>query len=270
MDQPIDTSETTSLETGTGTGSDTNIEAEASKMGWVPQERFRGDPERWVDAKTFVDKGREVLPIVKAELRKTREELADIKKAAAEWQRMSEADTERKVNEWKAKFDEAIRDKSAALTQGDGDKFVEAEARQKELEASRPQPKTEEQPKVDPAFAEWRSENEWYGTDRKKTLKANLLGADLSADQPDGTPGLRGRALYDAVVERLAEEERASTGTTRQSAQRGGRPAASTKGAKTYENLLPEYREACDRFVKSMGIKKEAYLDKCGPEAFRS
>jgi hypothetical protein len=261
MGEALDTAESTSVKDVEGK----EHEAEALKLGWVPKEKFRGNPERWVDAKAYVDRGNEVLPIVKAQLRKTEAELEEFKKTSAEWRTFSEAHTERQVNEWKAKYEEAVRDKSAALTQGDGEKFVEAEARQKQLEAEKPQPpKTEATKGPDPEFKAWLDENPWYVSDRKKRLKADLIGADLVQD------GLRGRALYDAVKERLEELEQDSTGTTRSGPQRGGRTAASTKGARTYENLKPDYKDACDRFVKTMGVKQADYVAKCDEDAFRS
>src|SRR3990167_3011505 len=39
---------------------------EATGMGWSPKESWRGDPEKWIDAETFVARGREVLPILRA------------------------------------------------------------------------------------------------------------------------------------------------------------------------------------------------------------
>lgn len=264
MDQTLDTKENESVKHG----EERNFEAEASKMGWVPQEKFRGDPQRWVDAKTFVARGEEVLPIVKAQLRETRAELDEVKKAAVEWQKLNEAATERQVGEWKAKYEEAIRTKKEAIAEGDGDKFTAAEATQRELEATRPQPKTEAK-QVDPEFKSWLDENPWYATDRTKRLKADLIGADLLQD------GLRGRALYDAVATRMQDEERASTGTQRTGAQRGGRTAAATKGGRTYQNLKPEFREQCDRSFKAFGGKgkpeqwQESWLSKATEDMFQ-
>ena len=34
------------------------IENEAREMGWTDKDGFKGDPEKWVDAATFVDRGR--------------------------------------------------------------------------------------------------------------------------------------------------------------------------------------------------------------------
>lgn len=257
MDQTIDNTEIGSVEQQ----QERDYPAEASKIGWQPEEKFKGDKSKWVDAKTFVERGETVLPIVKHQLRETREELEKVKQAAKEFQAFNEAASKREVDEWKAKYEEAVRTKSEALSNGDGKAFVEAEATQKELEATRPQPKTEV--KEDPVFAAWRGENEWYGTDRKRTIRANAIGATLAQE------GLRGRELYDAVGKELDEMDE-SVVVNRGNPQRGGKSAGTTKAARSYENLKPEYREKCDHFVKDFGIKKEQYVEKCTEDMFRS
>ena len=53
--------------------SETEISARA--MGWRPQDEFGGDPERWVDADTFVARGEQVMPLLKAQNKKLRQEM---------------------------------------------------------------------------------------------------------------------------------------------------------------------------------------------------
>lgn len=43
-------------------GGDPALEAEARRGGWRPKEEWRGDPNIWVDASTFVKRGREMAP----------------------------------------------------------------------------------------------------------------------------------------------------------------------------------------------------------------
>src|SRR5216684_6197221 len=52
------------------------VESQAKELGWVDKDSFKGDPEKWVDARTYVDRGEHVLPIVKATAKRLREELA--------------------------------------------------------------------------------------------------------------------------------------------------------------------------------------------------
>jgi hypothetical protein len=249
---------------------DRNYEAEASKMGWKPETEFKGDKAKWIDAKSFVARGEEVLPIVKAELKKTRAELDEFRKTAQEFAAFNEAAREREVSEWKAKYEEAVRSKSEAITQGDGAAAIEADAKLEELKANRPEPKKEVL-KPDPEFSAWHADNDWYGKDDERTLQANLIAASISKKQ-----GLKGRALYDAVSEKLGEFEAVASGKARTGSQRGGKVAAETKGARTYENLKPEFREQCDRQFKFFGGKgteeawRKSWVSKADNELFRS
>src|SRR5574337_489576 len=55
--------------------SERDYESEAKEMGWRPQAQYKGDPEKWVDAQEFVERGEHILPILKANTNKLRSEL---------------------------------------------------------------------------------------------------------------------------------------------------------------------------------------------------
>ena len=83
-----------------------NVEQEARTLGWVPQEEFKGDPNRWVDADTFVERGHTVMPI----LRKNNERLETlVKQQAEELNKMKDAELKKlaeKARETKTEFEE--------------------------------------------------------------------------------------------------------------------------------------------------------------------
>ena len=65
---------------------DEAIEIQAKAMGWVPQEDFKGNPDIWKDAESFVKDGYEILPILRERTKKmavsmdtTNKELAETK-----------------------------------------------------------------------------------------------------------------------------------------------------------------------------------------------
>jgi hypothetical protein len=57
-----------------------DYDAEARSRGWAPEEEFKGDKARWVDAKTFVERTDTMMPLLKADRDRLKRELADIKK----------------------------------------------------------------------------------------------------------------------------------------------------------------------------------------------
>jgi hypothetical protein len=230
-------------------------------MGWKPKDKFTGPEGKWVDAKTYVERGEQILPIVQARLKQTERELAEVRKSAQEWQEFNKAAHERAINEWKVKFEQAVKDKAEAINKGDGEAAIEAEARQEELKANRPQPK-QETPQVHPSFVAWQERNDWFGQDKAKTRFANGIGLELAKQ------GLQGDAFFEALDREMSETYVAPT--PRAGPQRGGRPSGGGgKGAKSYENLKPEFKEACDKQVRTLKIKPEEYVAACPDDAFR-
>jgi hypothetical protein len=71
---------------------DEGVLKEATGQGWVPKEKFKGNEDDWVDASTFVKRGREILPILRKnnenlvrELNQTKASLQEFKLAADEF-----------------------------------------------------------------------------------------------------------------------------------------------------------------------------------------
>ena len=82
-------------------GSD-NIETKAREMGWKPLEEFKGNPDNWRDAEVFVERGEEILPIVRKDNEKLRAEVAQTKLETARLKALVDAGQEA-IAELKAK-----------------------------------------------------------------------------------------------------------------------------------------------------------------------
>src|SRR3990167_6165982 len=125
------TDEQKDVGTGETTGEvDQALLGEARNMGWVPQEEFRGDKANWVDAATFVDKGRHILPILQknnerlqAELRSRDERIRNLDTALKEGRESIEALEEYNNEETKRRVEQARADlkKELIAAKKDGD-----------------------------------------------------------------------------------------------------------------------------------------------------
>lgn len=71
----VDTGVDTSGEADEGSH---QVETEARKQGWVPQEEWRGRPDAWTDADTFVRRGEEINPILRKALKEERARTASL------------------------------------------------------------------------------------------------------------------------------------------------------------------------------------------------
>src|SRR5260370_13868990 len=54
-----------------------DYESEASRQGWVPRDKYRGDAAKWVDAKTFVERGERFASHLQREVASLKQKLED-------------------------------------------------------------------------------------------------------------------------------------------------------------------------------------------------
>lgn len=255
------------------------IETQAREMGWRPQEEFKGDAGKWVDAKTFVEKGEHVLPIVKAtnerlrnDLTRTNTELSTIKQALADSQKTIQALEKYHQDDVKQKVEKARADLKAQLVAAKKAGDVEGEVELTEelgrlntADAAAAAAaitdtkvvKTNEQQAVDytqhPDFVAWKNDNPWFLTDRTKTIIANDVTDRLRANGDTRT----GRAFLDAVAVEVTKEVARLGGGGRSSPRvegsRGGAGGTTnTDRAKTYADLPADAKAACDGYQQDL------------------
>lgn len=242
------------------------VQAEALGMGWQPPEKFKGDPERFVDADEFVERGKTVLPIVKKQLADTRAEAAanatrlrEVEAALGKANKALEnIELENSVRTQKAveaaKTELKLQYKQAAEA-GDHEAMAEITGQMVELNAAPPPAKEEAKPQatlaqVDPVQAQWQSENTWFGTDPVKTSLMLGVGSKLRAEDPS----LSGRKLLDAAKKEtlkiLGEADRADAVDKVADGRNGGGSDSSPTGKTSYQHLPRDAKEACDADLK--------------------
>ncbi len=273
-------------EAGTDTADQADVEAEARRMGWVEKEAYKGPESNWRDATTFVQRGKEILPIVQATNRKLEGAVealrADLAAALAGNKELR--DSIGALNEYHEENlkDQVARVKAGLLDQikqakkdGDVDREVELQDeldtlrdKAKKVEtAKKEEPKKEgksTQPVVDPAFAEWRAkpENAWFGTDKRKTGLALVIGKEVAEELPhllnadtSATP-----AFYLEVAKRV--EEVFAPKQQKVDKVNGSRPGAGKpSGGKTFEDLPDAAKASCAQFANRLVGPNKAHKD---------
>ena len=255
------------------------FESEARAQGWVAAEEFRGSESDWVDAETFVRRGKEIMPILRKnnekllkELGEAKKDAAEVREAAKEFREFQKQQFERKTKELESQLEQLKQAKREAITQGDGDRAIAIDDAMDELKEQRQEAKEDlkaaeekvkEAPQVtqDPTLNEWMDKNDWFGKDTRLTGMANGLGVELRRENPS----LQGKAFLDKLDEELAIMLPEKFGKKRvQNPMEGSsngtaRPSVGT-GKKSYNNLPAEAKAACDKFVKQGLMTKEAYV----------
>lgn len=176
--------------------SEETVEQKAAELGWVPQEQWKGDPEKWRPAEEFVERGEKILPILKKELEKTKSELKiALSLNQQEIERIKQESYERAKSEYLAKMRIIDQREAEAIKAQDGEAVVEA---RKVRESMKPPEPPKQSPKIDVVFEDWRSKNPWYQADPELTDAADIISHKIVAE--------RGGKVSDAERPELLKE----------------------------------------------------------------
>lgn len=262
---------------------DLHYEERARRMGWRDKDDYSGrDKSRWVDARTFVQRGENELPIVrermrkldtdlvsvKTELKDTREKLSESAEVLKELRALSQQAEQRG-------FQSAMREIQArerkAVAEADTASYDAAQAERRQLEENRPKALVERQaapvvsPTTPPAATNpiidrWVIDNPWFNAD--KILHDYALGEDARVEKENPTWPMEDKLeeVKRRVVARFPEmfdnPRRAAPSAV---AVSSGAPPRS-KG-KTVKDLPADARKALEKFKRTIpGYKDEDYL----------
>lgn len=194
-------------------GDNSAVETEAREMGWRPKEEFKGDPEKWRPADEFVQRGKEILPIVRSQLEKERKERADDRKAfdkrVARLEKTHATSLTRQRDQIVAEFEGKKRE---AVKLGDEDSYDAAEkGKEKALKALDEQVEAKEEPvenfklnAVEQAtFEIWHADNDWFQSDKDMTEFADAEFNRITKDKPGASMAKRLSELRKSVAEKF-------------------------------------------------------------------
>lgn len=255
---------------GTNEGPSPEVINKAKAMGWIERENFRGDPERFVDADEFIRRGEDLMPILKANNRQLQERLNQTNsknsQLAQQVQELQESMTAlqkvhireakgrvaRQTNELRLQIEQARVDREP-------EKVVELQQELDELE--REAEALEEEPtpvrKTAPTQVDdvqglemvrtWQDETEWFEKDRKMTMFAKQLAAELRKDPQYNH--LVGRPYLDEIARQTETEfnyRKSGVNRTSGGSNSGARstPSATARG-KSFGDLPAEAQAAC-------------------------
>lgn len=231
-----------------------DVEEKALKMGWTPKDEFKGDPAKWRPADEFVERGENMLPIVKARVAQQAKEIAELKASMKQFGEYHNK-TEQRA------YDKALTDlreqRAQAIASADGVAFdrvdTEIQALTKEIDAKNKTTEAKQDTTDDPVYLEWKGRNKWV-TDPKLEDWAYSYGKHL-LEVGDAEVGID-------VFEKITKAAKAKFPEKFENARRtaaptveGGVPAA-RRGGKSYADLPADAKAACDRMAKN------AYSDK--------
>jgi hypothetical protein len=255
---------------------DPKVETEARSMGWVPEGEWKGDPPRggFKSPEEFIQRGKEVLPIVNKRLREENETLTarldKLERESADkierMGKMSQVALDRQRKQLEDKYESLKED---AVETGDKTAYRAADKAQREAlaefdKASEPEEdKTEKAksfdipPAVKKTVDDWVAENSWFKSDEEMNAVANARHGKLLKEKP----GLSLKENLDEVRAYVAkrfpekfaddEEEEPRRGSP---VEGGARVSGGGAGKSLYSKLPKDAQAQADKFIKEDGL----------------
>lgn len=259
------------------TGADTTQAApevveRARRLGWRPQEEYSGRRE-WVPADKFIEVAENELPVLRQNFRKLDEtyvrdvgelktKLTEMQEVMKDFREFSSRGEQRAYEKAKRELEEK---RDVAVAHADTETFKATQKEIDELDKTvKPKTETAEKPKVDtpdPAIVSWVGENPWFTTDPELMAFAKSQDTFLQTTKP----GLSIAERLAMVKDRTKKEFPDKFGNPKREqassvSEPGSQPAIRRKG-KTYDDLPPEAKAACDKYVRTIpNYKREDYV----------
>ena len=245
-------------------------EVEARKMGWVAKDEFKGAADKWRPAEEFLDRGKRILPIVLKENERLQRNLDrvkdDLKELRDSTKQLVEFHTDAAKREYERGRREIEAKIEAAAANADANTVRQEMVNLDNLtkQNTPPAKKVEQQqPQIDPDTQDWINKNPWFTRD--KVLAAYAI--DVYGNLQKEKPGMTESALLAETARQTSNKfpEKFGINPNREGAAAVATPSGGTggqrKNGKTYENLPPDAKQACDKFVRTIpGYTKEKYV----------
>ncbi len=259
-----------------------DIETRARMMGHVSLEEFKGDPEKWVDAETFVKRAETELPIALGTIKTLERKLDRVERRFGEvtetlarfgeyHQTTLDRETAKAAAEYQRGIEEATAKMRQAAEEGDVEAFDKAKATSDALikEAAELGKKADVKPddgkpEIDPEInTQWVKDNPWFVKEFKMHKFAKECGDFLAITQP----ALKQKEQLEEIAKMVKEEfpDYFENPNRRKmpsvdSGDTAASPGRTTRG-KGYNDLPSEARKMCDDFVRDIkGYTKEKYM----------
>lgn len=243
----------------------------ARLQGWVPKEEFRGSDDDWVDAGTFVQRGKEINPILRANNQRLQAQVDSSQEQIAELQEQLAAVADQQAQGIETSVSSAIenleRQQFEAVGDQDFDTYQEIAARIRELSASLPQHVSEEPAEVPLSgdLVEWLADKPWFEQDALKTELCQRTATELRQTYPN----LLGKAYLHELERQLQLKYPTDFGNGGAAPRQpthslvdSGAPQATFTSPRSMgvQDLPDDAREAMKKFVQAGQGNEDQYV----------
>lgn len=254
---------------------DNAAESEALAMGWKPLAEFKGDPDKWTDAETYVESHSRHNGVLKKANEKILKELDEVKSQMKNLDAAHKSIFDMQMKKAKEEFEQSLAylkaQKREARRTGDLDTADELDEQIDSLKERGPETPVEpaqtaanqQDPNAwrqNPILAEWADRNAWFTKDKAMTAYAVTISQELRQSQP--------KMSFEDILQTTTHEVRkefAHKFTSRRNPVEGGTvPSSSTTAPGTrrsYATLPAEAKRQCDQDVGAKLLTKDQWVD---------
>lgn len=239
------------------------IEIQAKAMGWVPQDDFKGNPDIWKDAESFVKDGYEILPILRERTKKMALTMDATNQKLSRTESLLQTLTDHHKKTEESAYQRALKTLKAEQREAvKNNNLEEFDAINEQIETLE-KPVIESRPDEQPDFVLWKGENAWYS---QRTDMANY--ADTIAEYVQKqNPTLKGKPFFDLVTDEVKKrfpDQFENPNKKKADFVEGGGGENETiekKGKKkTYGEMDQQAKDTCDNLVKAGVMEKDQYV----------
>lgn len=235
-----------------------NYEQEARQEGWRPQEEWKGDPDKWVDAETFVERGEKISGILKSKVERLEQRLERAERANQKFGEYHKKTIERERQQAEQTIAALEKKIEQAISEGDGQAYTQYSRQVNDLKTNLPKGDD-----FNDGFSElaqsWLSDNQWYNNDPTLATFADGAADRLRAQ------GFTGKAYFDELtrlVKSSFPEKFENPNRKRESnVDTGEPPEEAPVKKKSYKALPADAKKACDEFVAQGFMTREQYVE---------
>jgi len=164
------------------------VEEKAKAMGHVPLEEWKGDPDKWRPAEDFVERGENIIPILKKRIdnMETDFKLA-LKANAREVEEAKKVAFDLATEKYNEKLAALDNKEWEAFQDGDTEQYTKVKKERETLKAP-VKPAEKKEPVSNVEFEDWRKKEKWYQTDNpddELTKEADIQAIALRKKYPD-------------------------------------------------------------------------------------
>lgn len=248
---------------------------EAKAIGWVPKERFKGKPDDWVDAHEFLARGEKFIPFLKASKKKLEDKVDVQSRQISELQNqlrannmaLEEIKTTATKTDTNAEIAELRTQIASAMREQEYEKAEELREQLVEKRMSLRNPQQAQVPGGAPAgieqTPEWREfleENPWWVSDAGLRAAAVEVAKEMDRNG-ELTPMTGPRERLSKIAEEVRERYMTNTRRSAPSKVGSSRPAPRRTNGRTYADLPPDAKQACDNYVPRLVGEGKKFKD---------